>query len=215
MDDETNESDDDEVVNRPEPPREHCVADFQYIFQTLKEFKHNDKRSRRRGGTPCRGTVREALFSSIVYDGIVATMNLKCGVCSSNVDIRASPPSLCPPLNDALVLGTVLNGQGLAHHQRLFSTINMKPMADKKYYAIEKKLQTTVKQACDDVVNDALEAEKAASPTMDDHSLISAGSDGAWFARGSKDGGFKSLGGFATLIGTCILLKHRARMSIN
>lgn len=177
------ESDEGDVHVNAEPARDHCVTDLEYVFRTMQKFSHKDKRSRARGGRRCQGTLLEATYSSIVYNGIVATLRLHCGVCNAIVEIPASPPNLSPPLNDALVLGTVLTGGGLYQHQTLFSALNMKPMADKKYYKIEKKLQEKVEEILDDFMNEAIEQEKALSPELNGFGLISGGSDGSWFAR--------------------------------
>lgn len=189
-----------------EDQRVHHIAHIHHLVTSFQNITHTvPKRSRthkRRGNSNCTGTFFDMDVSSITQRGLEATVNFRCRKCQGYAHVPLVRPNVKPSLNESAVLGVMAIGQGCYAQQRLFSTMHVQPISSNKYYSIEKELHVKIEDTLEKVLDEAVEAEKSASVEEENgYTYIDASSDGAWFTKPSKEGGYKSIGGFATIVG--------------
>lgn len=187
----------------------YYIFDPVFFWKQIQNLEHQippkKRRGKRKSNYKCDPGQKEYQISSIQWKGLQGKMNLKCQQCTKIVPISFIDQSKKPTLNQSAVLATTLVGQGLYAHQRIFSTMNMRPINSKQYYKLEVELQDQVDKVTDVVLAEAIETEKSMCDDKDanGYSYFSGSNDGAWFKKPSKDGGHTSIGGFATIIGLC------------
>lgn len=210
-DDDVEQADESEEVNDDDRcSRDNCVlnlTDLEYYTNSLMNLEHKIpsqcRKNKRKSGSTCSASkLRDFHITSITSKGLEATVNLQCLTCFGFLHKRAVREDIKPSLNKRAVLGTTLTGQGLYAHQTLMSTMNVRPIQKKMYYSLEKELQIETEAVLTEVLDNAVAEEKRLTETHENgYSFGEASSDGAWFTKPSKDGGYKSLGGYATIIG--------------